>query len=153
MKVKPIPEGYHAITPYLVVNNAAKAIDFYRAAFGAKEKFRIPAPGGKIGHAEIEVGNSVVMLADEHPDHGFKGPQSYGGTPVSLLFYTTDVDGVVKKAISAGAEVMKPVEDQFYGDRMGTLRDPFGHIWSVATHVEDVSPEEMNRRMAKMGQK
>lgn len=149
MKPNPIPEGYHSVTAYLSLNNAAKAIEYYRNAFGAVEKVRMPGPGGKIMHAEIQIGDSVVMLADEFPEMGHKGPQTLGGTPVSLLLYVKDVDSVVKQAVSYGAEIKRPIENQFYGDRMGTIVDPFGHVWSVATHVEDVSPEEMENRMAK----
>lgn len=146
MAVKPIPDGYHAVTPYLIVAGAARAIDFYSRAFGATEVMRISAPGGKIGHADIRIGEAHVMLADEAPEMGHKGPQGYGGTPVSLLLYVTDVDATFKRAVQAGAKQLRPVENQFYGDRAGTLQDPFGHAWSIATHVEDVSPEEMSRR-------
>jgi PhnB protein len=147
MAVKPIPEGYHSLTPYLVVKGAAKAIDFYKEAFGAAELFRMDGPGGCIAHAEIKFGNSPLMLADEHPDMGFRGPQSPGATPVSMLLYVPDVDAQFAKALACGATVMKPLQNQFYGDRSGTLIDPFGHVWTLATHVEDVSPEEMDRRM------
>ncbi len=143
--VKPIPEGYHAITPYLIIKDAAKAIDFYKQAFGATEIMRMPTPDGRIGHAELKIGDSVFMLADEHPEINARGPASYGGTPVSLMLYIEDVDGVFKKAISAGAKEVKPLQNQFYGDRSGTLTDPFGHQWTIATHVEDVSPEEMKQ--------
>ena len=146
MSVKPIPDGYHSITPYLVVDDAKAAIDFYARAFGAREKFRLPM-GDRIGHAEIEVGDSVIMLADEFPDMGHLGPNSRGGTTVSLLHYVEDVDSAFAKAVAAGATEAKPVENQFWGDRMGTLLDPFGHMWSLATTVEEVSPEEMQRRM------
>ena len=146
MAVKPIPEGYHSVTPYLVIAGAGAAIDYYKRVFGAKERMRMDAPGGRIGHAELEIGDSVVMLADEFPDMGFRGPRAMGGTPVSLLLYIENVDEVFKRAIAAGAKELKPVADQFYGDRMGTLEDPFGHVWSIATHVEDVPPEEMARR-------
>ena len=145
--VKPIPEGYHSVTPYLVVEDADAAIDFYTRAFGAKEKFRLPM-GDRIGHAELEIGDSVIMLADEFPDMGHLGPKSRGGTTVSLLQYVEDVDSAFRKAIEAGAKETRPVENQFWGDRMGTLTDPFGHVWSLATTVEEVSPEEMQRRMA-----
>jgi PhnB protein len=150
MAVKPIPEGYEGVTSYLIIDGAAQAIDFYKKAFGATELFRMPMPGGKIGHAEIKIGKSVVMMADEHPDMGYRGPKAYGGTPVSLMFYVEDVDSVFNRAISAGAKSMKEVADQFYGDRSGTLTDPFGHVWTIATHKEDVPPEEMDRRMAEM---
>ena len=146
--VKPIPENYHAVTPYLVVQGAAKAIDFYKRIFGAQEIMRMPGPGGKIGHAEIKIGDSIIMLADEHPEMDAKSPQAFGGTPVSLLVYVTDVDNVFKQAVSAGAKELRPVKDQFYGDRSGTITDPFGHKWTVSTNVEDVSAEEMKRRMA-----
>ncbi len=146
--VKPIPENYHAVTPYLIVNGAAKAIDFYKNVFGAQEIMRMPGPNGKVGHAELKIGDSIIMLADEHPEMDAQSPQSVGGTPVSLLVYVEDVDNVFKKALSAGAKESRPVKDQFYGDRSGIITDPFGHKWSVATHVEDVSPEEMQRRMA-----
>jgi PhnB protein len=146
MAVKAIPEGYHAATPYLVVDGAARALEFYRKAFGARERMRFAAPGGKIGHAEITIGDSVIMLADEHPEMGYRGPQATGGTPVSIHLYVENVDEVFPRAVSAGATVLRPVADQFYGDRSGTLRDPFGHVWNVATHKEDLSPEEMGRR-------
>jgi PhnB protein len=146
MAVKPIPQGYHTVTPYLIVKDAARAIDFYKKAFGATEVMRMAAPGGKVGHAEIKVGDSPVMLADEFPDMGIRGPQSLGGSPVSLLLYVEDVDARFRQALAAGATVLKPLKDQFYGDRSGTLTDPFGHVWTLATHKEDVSPEEMHRR-------
>ena len=143
---KAIPEGYHSVTPYLVVDDAKGAIDFYTRAFGAKEKFRMPM-GDRIGHAEIQIGDSHVMLADEFPDMGHLGPKNRGGTTVSLMVYVDDVDASFKQAIDAGATETRPLENQFWGDRMGTLTDPFGHMWSLATHVEDVPPEEMQRRM------
>jgi PhnB protein len=146
MPVKPIPDGYHSVTPYLVIGGAAKAIDFYRQAFGAEEMFRMPM-GDKVGHAEIRIGDSVVMLSDEWPDMGVVGPKTRGGTTVSLMIYVNDVDSAYKRAIDAGAQAERPVENQFYGDRAGTLVDPFGHRWTLSTHVEDVSPEEMSRRM------
>jgi len=149
-KVKPIPENYHRVTPYLVVDGAAEAIDFYSRIFGATELMRMPAPGNKIGHAEIKVGDSVVMLADAVAGMGHKSPKTLGGSPVSLLLYVEDTDTTVKRAVENGAKLSRPVEDQFYGDRMGTVEDPFGHVWHVATHVEDVSPEEMKRRMESM---
>ncbi|MFB3924275.1 MAG: VOC family protein [Terriglobia bacterium] len=145
-KVKPIPEGYHAVTPYLIVRGAAAALDFYKQAFGAAELLRMPGPGGRIGHAEIKVGDSVVMLADEHPELGARSPESIGGTPVSILLYVADVDSIFARAVAAGAKVERPVENKFYGDRIGGIIDPFGHKWYLATHVEDVSPEEMQRR-------
>ena len=147
MPVKSIPEGYHSVTPYLIINGAADAIEYYQKAFGAVELFRFPAPGGKIGHAEIKIGDSPIMLADEHPEMGYKSPQSWGGTPVSLMIYVEDVDTIFKQAIAAGGKEQQAVKDQFYGDRLGTLADPFGHVWTIATHKEDVSMEEMQRRM------
>ena len=149
--VKPIPEGYHSVTPYLIVDDAKAAIDFYTRALGAKEKFRLPM-GDRIGHAEILIGDSHVMLADEFPDMGHLGPKSRGGTTVSLMVYVEDVDSAFRQAIEAGAKEERPVEDQFWGDRMGTLTDPFGHKWSLATTVEEVSPEELQRRMAEFSQ-
>ena len=148
MAVKPIPEGYHSMTPYLVIKGAAAAIDYYKKVFGATERMRMDAPGGTIGHAELEIGDSVVMLADEFPEMGHRSPKTLGGTAVSILLYTENVDAVFKRALDAGAKQVRPVENQFYGDRMGTLEDPFGHLWSVATHVEDVAPDEMQRRAA-----
>jgi PhnB protein len=149
-RVKPIPEGYHSATPYLIVDGAAKALDFYRHAFGATERMRMPAPGGRVGHAEISIGDSVIMLADEHPEIGARGPRAYGGTPVSLHLYVPDVDATVQRAVAAGATLVSPVADKFYGDRMGTIDDPFGHRWHVSTHQEDVTPAEMARRAAAM---
>jgi PhnB protein len=143
---KPIPDGYHSVTPYLIINGATAALDYYTRAFGAIELFRMPAPEGKIGHAEIKIGDSPIMLADESPEMGYKSPQSLGGSPVSIMIYVEDVDTVFNRAIAAGGKEQRPVKDQFYGDRSGTLEDPFGHIWHVATHTEDVSPEEMERR-------
>jgi PhnB protein len=149
-KVKPIPEGYGAVTPYLIVQGAANAIDYYKKVFGATERMRMPGPDGKIGHAEIQIGGSYIMLADENPEMGARSPKSVGGSPISLLVYVEDVDGTVEKAVTAGAKVKSKVENKFYGDRMGGIEDPFGHQWYVATHVEDVSPEEMQRRMEAM---
>jgi PhnB protein len=146
MAVKPIPEGYHTVTPYLAVEDAAEAIDYYKKVFGAKERVRMDAPGGKIGHAELEVGDSLVMLSDPFPQASTKPPQELGGTSVSVFLYVEDVDAVVKQAVDSGATITMEVADQFWGDRMGTFRDPFGHSWSVATHVEDVPPEEMAER-------
>jgi PhnB protein len=145
--VKPIPDNYHSITPYLVVDGAAKAIEFYKKAFGATELMRMPAPGDRIGHAEIKIGDSVVMLADASVEMGHKDPRTLGGSPVSVLIYVEDADATVAGAVAAGARVTRPLENQFWGDRMGDVTDPFGHRWHVATHVEDVSPEEMQRRM------
>ena len=151
--VKPIPEGYHSATPYLIVNGGANAIEFYKKAFGAKEIMRMPRPDGKIGHAEIKIGDSPIMLADEVPEMGHRSPQSLGGTPVSIMLYVEDVDAVAGKATAAGAKVLRPVENQFYGDRSGTFSDPFGHQWHISTHKEDVSPEEMKKRMAALAAK
>ena len=143
---KPIPEGYHSATPYLIVKGAAEAIDFYKRTFGATETFRMADPSGGIAHAEIKIGDSVIMLADEHPNMGYRGPRSLGGSAVSIMLYVTDVDGTFDRAVKAGAKAQRPVANQFYGDRSGTLEDPFGHIWTISTHVEDVPPEEMKRR-------
>jgi PhnB protein len=146
MAVKPIPEGYHTATPYLIIKGAADAIEFYKKAFGATELFRFPAPDGKIGHAEIKIGDSPIMLADEYADMGYNGPKSLGGSPVSLMIYVEDVDTVFNRAVDVGATVKEAVSDKFYGDRIGTLVDPFGHVWHVSTHKEDVSLEEMEKR-------
>jgi PhnB protein len=148
MAVQPIPDGYPTVTPYLCVDGAEAAIAFYTEVFGATERMRMPAPGGKVGHAELQIGDGLVMLADEFPEMGQRSPKALGGSPVTLSVYTDDVDGVVGRAVAAGANLLRPVEDQFYGDRTGQFEDPFGHRWSVATHVEDVSPEEMGRRAA-----
>jgi PhnB protein len=145
--VKPIPDGYHSVTPYLIIKGAADAIEFYKKAFGATELFRMDHEG-KVGHAEIKIGDSPIMLSDEHPELGYTSPTTLGGTPVSIMIYVDDVDTVFKQAIAAGGEQQKPVKDQFYGDRSGSLKDPFGHVWHVASHKEDVSPEEMDKRMA-----
>ena len=148
MPVKPIPEGYHSVTPYLIIKGASAAIDFYKKAFGATELFRMPDPKGKgVAHAEIKIGDSPIMLADEQPQM-YRSPQSLGGTPVSLMLYVEDVDTVFPRAVAAGAKVVKPIADQFYGDRSGALHDPFGHLWTIATHKKDVSSEEM---MAQIG--
>jgi PhnB protein len=149
MAIKPIPDGYHSVTPYLIVSGAAKAIDFYKKAFGAVELLRMPGPDGRIGHAELRIGDSVLMLADERPEMGYRSPQSLGGTAVSLMVYVERVDEVFKRAVAGGAKELQSVKDQFYGDRSGSLQDPFGHTWTVATHVEDVSPEELRRRAEK----
>lgn len=148
MAVKPIPDGYHSVTPYLIMKRAADALEFYKKAFGATELFRMAGPDGKIGHAEFKIGDSHVMMADEHPDMGHRGPESLGGTSVSLMVYLPNVNETFPRAIAAGATQVQPLKDQFYGDRSGSIRDPFGHVWTLATHVEDVSPEEMDRRMA-----
>ena len=149
---KPIPAGYHSVTPYLIVKDAAGAIDFYKAAFGATECFRMTQPDGRVGHAEIKIGDSVVMLADEFPERGALSAQTLGGTPVSILLYVENVDRVTQQAVAAGAKLARPVADQFYGDRLGTVTDPFGLQWHISTHKEDVSPEEMRRRAAAAGQ-
>ena len=148
-KVKPIPEGYRSVTPYLVMNGAAAALDFYKKVFGAVELLRMPMADGRLGHAEIRIGDSVIMMADEHPEMGYRGPMSYGGTPVSIMVYVEDVDAVSEKFVAAGGKVQRALQNQFYGDRSGTFQDPFGHVWTIATHVEDVSPEEMERRAPK----
>lgn len=146
--VKPIPDGYPQVTPYLIVDGAAAAIDFYAKAFGARERMRMGGPDGKVGHAEIEIGSGLVMLADEHPEIGARGPKSIGGTPVTISLYVDDVDAVFKAALDAGATETRPLEDQFYGDRTGGVEDPFGHVWHLATHVEDITPDEMEKRAA-----
>jgi PhnB protein len=143
--VQPIPAGYHSVTPYLIVNDAAGAIDFYKQAFGASEAFRMEH-GGKVGHAELVIGDSRIMLADEFPDMGARSPRSIGGTPVRLHLYIPDVDTVTQRALVAGAKEVRPIENQFYGDRSGTVEDPFGHVWHLSTHVEDVPPDELERR-------
>jgi PhnB protein len=153
MAVKPIPDGYHTVTPYLIVQGAAAAIEFYKKALGATELFRMPGPGGKVAHAEIQIGNSRIMLADEHPEMGAKAPGPSGGSPVGLMLYVEDVDARFNRAVAAGAKVKKPLADQFYGDRSGSVTDPFGHQWTIATHKEDVSPAEIDRRMKEMMKK
>ena len=150
-KPKSIPDGYHSATPYLIVNDAAAAIEFYEKAFGATELMRMPKPNGKIGHAEIKIGDSPIMLADEAPEMGARSPRTIGGSPVRILLYVDDVDSTFTKAFNGGAKVKRPVADQFYGDRTGGVEDPFGHLWYIATHVEDVSPEEMKKRAAAAG--
>jgi PhnB protein len=147
MAVKPIPDGYHTVTPYLIIKGAAAALDFYKKAFGAVELMRMPGPDGSVAHAEIRIGDSPVMLGDEMPQMGYKGPLSLGGSPVGIMIYVPDVDATFNRAVAAGGKVVKPLQDQFYGDRSGTLTDPFGHVWTVATHKEDVAPDEMERRM------
>jgi PhnB protein len=146
--VQPIPEGYPRVTPYLIVHDCSAAIDFYCSVLGATERMRMGGPDGKVGHAELAIGDSLIMLADEHPEIGAVGPKSVGGTPVSLHVYVEDVDSVFQRALDAGAKERQPLEDKFYGDRSGGFEDPFGHVWHVASHVEDVSPEEMERRAA-----
>ncbi len=146
--VNPIPEGYPRVSPYLIVDGAAAAIDFYTSVLGATERMRMGGPSGKVGHAELELGDSIIMLADEHPEISAHGPKTVGGTPVTLHVYVEDVDQTFERAIEAGAKALRPVEDQFYGDRGGSFEDPFGHQWNVATHVEDVPPDEMSKRMA-----
>jgi PhnB protein len=146
MAVKPIPEGYRTVTPYLAVDGAAEAIEYYKKAFGAKERGRMDVPGGKIGHAELEIGDSLVMLSDALPQFSTRSPKELGGTSVSVHMYVEDVDAVVKQAIEAGATVTAEVADQFWGDRFGVVQDPFGHQWTISTHVEDVPPEEMAER-------
>ena len=148
--VSPIPEGYPQITPYLAVAGAADAIDFYAKVFGARERMRMPGPGDTIGHAELEVGDSLIMLADEFPDMGHRGPKTVGGTPVTINVYVEDVDDVFERAVSQGAKPLRPVENQFYGDRSGSFTDPWGHIWYIASHVEDVPPDEMEKRAAEV---
>lgn len=153
--VKPIPDDYPRVMPYLCIAGAAKAIDFYSEVFGAKERMRMPGPPNvpdSIGHAEIQIGDSVIMLSDEFPEMGSKGPKQFGGSPVTISVYVEDVDDTFKRAIKAGAKEVRPVEDQFYGDRAGSFEDPFGHSWHIATHIEDVTPDEMAKRMASMGQ-
>jgi PhnB protein len=145
--VKPIPQGYHSVTPYLTVNDATKALDFYKRAFGAHEIMRMDAPNGKIGHAEIKIGDSIIMIADEMPGSGNKAPQTLGGSSAGLFLYVEDADAVFQKAVQAGSQVVAPLADMFWGDRFGTVKDPFGHSWSVATHKEDVAPAEMSKRM------
>ena len=146
--VKPIPDEYHSVTPYLILSDAAGALDFYKRAFGATETVRMPGPDGKIGHAEIRIGDSVIMLADEHHDMGALSPKTLGGSPVSLMIYVQDVDSVARQAVAAGAKETRPVENKFYGDRSGSFADPFGYEWHISTHVEDVPPDEMQKRAA-----
>ena len=155
MAVRPIPDGYHSVTPYLAVEDAAKAIDFYREAFGAEESLRMPGPDGKIGHAELQIGDSKLMLSDPFPQSNVRPPSERGGPTASIFLYVEDVDETFERAQQAGAEVVSELEDMFWGDRFGTLSDPFGHVWSIATHKEDLSEEEMAERskaaMAEMG--
>lgn len=153
MPAKPVPEGYHTLTPYLCIDGANAAIAFYKRAFGATERMRLAAPGDRIGHAELQIGDSVVMLADEHPEIDFRGPQHHRGSPVHLHLYVQDVDATYRGAVDAGATPVRPVEDQFYGDRSGSVRDPFGHTWHLATHTEDLTQEEVEARMQAMAGK
>jgi len=148
MAVKAIPDGYYSLTPYLVITGAAKALEFYKQAFGAVEVFRMDGPDGRVHHAEIKVGDSHIMLADEYPEMGARGPRTIGGSPVSLMLYVEDVDATVGRAVEGGATLKRPVADQFYGDRTGGIEDPFGHAWYVATHIEDVPSEELQKRAA-----
>lgn len=152
-KVAPIPAGYHEVTPYLSIRGAAEAIDFYKKAFGAAEIMRMPGPEGKLGHAEIRIGGSRIMLSDEYAAMDFLGPQSRGGTTVHLHVYVKNVDAIAQRAVAAGAKLVRPVENQFYGDRTGTVQDPFGHVWHLATHIEDVPPAQMRKRAAEMAAK
>jgi PhnB protein len=149
-KTKPIPKGYHAVTPYLSVQGASDAIAFYKKAFGAKEVMRMPGPGETIGHAEIQIGDSRIMLADEFPEMNFRSPRAIGGTPVTIHLYVEDVDKVAKKALAAGVKLLRPVAEHFYGDRSGSLEDPFGHVWHIATHVKDIPMRELKKRAAAM---
>jgi PhnB protein len=146
-KVKPVPDGHRTVAPYLAIKNAASALEFYKKAFGAIETYKLIIPDGRVGHAELRLGDSLIMLADEFPEFGGKAPESLGGSPVSIHLYVDDVDAFVKKAVAEGARELKPVADQFYGDRSGQLQDPFGHLWWVATHKEDVAPEELQKRV------
>ena len=146
--VKSIPEGYHAVTPYLIIKGAADALEFYKKAFGATELFRMAQPDGRIGHAEMQIGDSRIMLADEYPEMTYLSPATLGGSASSIMLYVEDVDAVFPRALAAGATEQRPVEDKFYGDRTGSLVDPFGHVWHVGTHKEDVTPEEMEKRLA-----
>ena len=152
-KVKPVPEGFHTVTPYLVVDDGARAIEFYEQAFGAKEVMRMPGPDGKVSHAEVKIGDSIIMLGPSQASTGVRSPQSLGGSTVSIFLYLDDVDSTFKKALSAGAKEAQPLADQLWGDRYGRLTDPFGHSWSLATHKEDVSAEEMSRRMQEAAKK
>ena len=150
--VRPIPEGYHTATPYLICDGAAQAIEFYKNAFGAVEIMRMPAPNGKVGHAEIKIGDSFIMLADENQQMGARSPKSYGGSPVSLVLYVENVDAVAGQAVAAGGKMTRPLKDEFYGDRTATIVDPVGHTWHIHTHVKDVTPEEMKQAMQAAGQ-
>jgi PhnB protein len=149
-KVKSVPAGFHSVTPYLIIDGAARALEFYKQVFGATERMRMPGPDGKIGHAEITIGDSIIMLADEHIEMGARAPGAFGGAAVSIMLYVNDVDATVKSAVADGAKLLQPVEDKFYGDRMGTIEDPFGHHWHIGTHKEDVPADELKRRAAAM---
>ena len=146
--VKAIPDGYHAVTPYLMIKGASAALEYYKQAFGATELFRMAQPDGRIGHAEIQIGDSRIMLADEFPEMAYVSPTTLGGSSVNIMLYVDDVDSVFKQALAAGGTEQRPLEDKFYGDRVGSLVDPFGHVWHVGTHKEDVTPEEMEKRLA-----
>ena len=150
MGAKAVPPGHHTATPYLTISDGVRALDFYKQAFGATEVYKLIMPDGRLGHAEIRLGDSIIMLADEFPEYGGRSPRTLGGSPVSVHLYVEDVDAFVKRAVAAGAKETKPVKDQFYGDRSGQLEDPFGHLWWVATHKEDVSPPEMQKRVEAM---
>ena len=150
MAVRPIPEGYPRVMPYLSIDGAAAAIDFYTTVLDAKERMRMPGPDGSVGHAELEVGDSIIMLADESPDMGNKSPKALGGSPVSIMVYVEDVDATFAKALKSGATEVQPLENKFYGDRSGSFEDPWGHQWHVSSHIEDVSPEEMDKRLAEL---
>jgi PhnB protein len=150
--VKPIPAGYHSVTPYLIIKNAAEALEFYKRAFGATEALRLEAPDGSIAHAEIKIGDSHIMLGEQNEAMGFLGPKAVGGTPVGLMIYVENVDAMFAQAVKAGARELQPVTDQFYGDRSGRIEDPFGHHWTIATHIEDLTQEEIDRRFAEMMQ-
>jgi PhnB protein len=150
MSVKSVPAGHHTVAPYLAVKDGVKALEFYKEAFGAVEAYKLVMPDGRLGHAEIRLGDSVIMLSDEFPEYGGKAPPTLGGSPVSIHVYVDDVDAFVKRAVAAGAKERRPVADQFYGDRSGQVEDPYGHLWWIATHKEDVSPEEMQKRVRAM---
>lgn len=150
MAVKPIPDGYHTVTPYLIMKNASGAIEFYKKAFGATELFRMSGPNNKVMHAEIKIGDSIIMVADEFPEMGYTGPETRGGATSGIMLYVEDVDALAKRVEAAGGKVLKPLQDQFYGDRSATYQDPAGHVWTIATHKEDLTPEEMEKRKAAM---
>ncbi len=150
-QVRPIPEGYHTVTPYLICDGASQAIEFYKKAFGAVESMRMAMPNGKIGHAEIKIGDSFIMLADDSPEVGARSPQHYGGSPINVLLYVENTDAMLAQAVSAGAKIVRPLKDEFYGDRTATIVDPFGHTWYIHTHVKDVTPEEMKAAMQGAG--